>query len=110
MRFHDQRGLIGGGLVSERVENCLECEWLNLHASILPQWDAIRQRRAFGFAATKWSYPHPSKRRFGPVGILHLYILIWREVEGLTAGGRAADFLASARRHLVVCPVDNPFF
>src|SRR5216684_2880178 len=50
------------------------------------------------------------KRRFGILGILHLYILIWREVERLTSGGRAVDFLVSAGRHLAVCSVDNPSF
>jgi hypothetical protein len=42
-----------GGDVAQPVEKGLQCDRLNLHVVILAHFAVVRQRRAFGSAATK---------------------------------------------------------
>jgi len=76
-RVQNQGRSICCGLLSERVDPDLECEWLHLHESILPHPGATLQRAPFGSAATKMELSTPFLKENGPLpSILNLYILV----------------------------------
>jgi hypothetical protein len=75
-RLDDQRFLICCGLLLKRLKDDFKCKWLNLHLYILPHLVVPLQKTPSALPPRHSVIHTLLKRRFGTLGILHLYILI----------------------------------